>query len=382
MIGIVRVLTALQAILALRVFIRMAQTSRGSRVERQMSAGDIPIEHVTVLVPVLNEAQRLSPCLAGLTEQGPEVREILVVDGGSRDGTQDLVQRWAAQDPRVRLVDAAPIPIRVNGKAHGLAIGLAHAAATPWILTFDADVRPAPELVRSLLSHAAREDIPALSAATQQELSGEAEGLVHPAMLATLVYRFGIPGTAMTDVDRIQANGQCFLVRRDVLDAAGGFAPLTDSVCEDVTLARTIASSGRPVGFYETEGLVSVEMYAGWRDAWENWSRSLPMRDRHSGWAGRLGLSEVLLVQAAPLWLAPLYGRWLGRADPATMLNIGLLVARVGVLGGMARAYTSLPWTYWLSLATDMPVAIRLIVMWRRRRHSWRGRDFSSGDME
>lgn len=381
MIGIVRVLSVLQAVLALRVFIRMARTARGSSIERQMSSGDgDAIEQVTVLLPVLNEAGRLSPCLAGLTEQGPEVAEILVVDGGSRDGTQDLVRGWTERDPRVRLLDAAPVPAGVNGKAHGLAFGLAQATATPWILTIDADVRPAPELVRSLLAHAAREGVSALSAATQQELSGEAEGLVHPAMLATLVYRFGIPGTATADLDRVQANGQCFLVRRNVLDAAGGFAAVTDSVCEDVTLARTIASRGSPVGFYETEGLVSVEMYAGWRDAWENWSRSLPMRDRHSGWPGRVGLAEVLLVQATPLWLAPLYGRWLGRTDAATMLNIGLLAARIGVLGGMARAYSSLPWTYWLSPATDLPVALRIIVMWRRRQHRWRGRDFLSGD--
>jgi dolichol-phosphate mannosyltransferase len=375
---IARVLAAIQLVLAARVFVRMASTARGTRIEPALeptAAGQ-----VTVLVPVLNETARLAPCLTGLVAQGPEVAEILVVDGGSADGTRDIVRAWARRDPRIRLVDAAPVPEGVNGKAHGLAVGLRHATGSSWILTIDADVRPAPGLTRAMLAHARHERIDALSAATRQRLSGAAEALVHPAMLTTLVYRFGIPGDATADVDRVQANGQCFLVRREVLNAAGGFDAALGSVCEDVTVARAIARHGHPVGFYEAGDLVQVEMYTGWRDAWENWSRSLPMRDRHSGLAGRVGLLEVLLVQAAPLWLATLWGWRLGRREPAAALNAALLIARSGVLGGTVRAYERPPATYWLSPLADLPVALRLIAMWRRRQHRWRGRDITAGD--
>jgi dolichol-phosphate mannosyltransferase len=377
--AVARVLAAIQLVLAVRVFARMVSTARGSRIERA-GAGNLKVGQVTVIVPVLDEVDRLSPCLAGLIEQGPEVGEILVVDGGSTDGTPDLVGRWSARDPRIRLIDASPAPAGVNGKAHNLQAGLQHAGASPWVLTIDADVRPARGSVSALLAHASRERVPALSAATRQRLSGAAEALVHPAMLTTLVYRFGIPGGATTDPEQVQANGQCFLVRRDVLDDAGGFARVLDSVCEDVTLARNIAQRGHRVGFYEAGDLVQVEMYAGWRDAWQNWSRSLPMRDRHSGLAGRIGLAEVLLVQAAPPWLAAWWASRLGRREPAAMLNAALAVARLGVLGGTARAYVFVPPTYWLSPLADVPVALRLIAMWRRRRHRWRGRDFISGD--
>jgi dolichol-phosphate mannosyltransferase len=379
MMTLARVLAAIQLVLAARVFARMASTARGSRIERA-SAGDLKVGQVAVLVPVLNEVERLSRCLAGLTEQGPEVGEILVIDGGSTDGTPDLVGGWVARDPRIRLIDASPVPAGVNGKAHNLQVGLQHASVAPWVLTIDADVRPAPGLVAALLSHADHERVPALSAATRQRLSGAAEALVHPAMLTTLVYRYGIPGGATTDVNRVQANGQCFLVRRGVLDDAGGFARALDSVCEDVTLARNIAQRGHRVGFYEAGDLAEVEMYAGWRDAWVNWSRSLPMRDRHSGWAGRLGLAEVLMVQAAPLWLAPWWGCLLGARDPATTLNVALSIARLGVLGGTVRAYHNPAATYWLSPLLDLPVALRLIAMWRRRRHRWRGRELIAGD--
>jgi dolichol-phosphate mannosyltransferase len=367
-----------QAILAWRVIARMVATANGRRIERQTELSD-PMDRVSVLVPVLNEATRLRPCLDGLVAQGPEVAEILVIDGGSTDGTPAVAGYYAARDHRVRLVSAAPVPAGRNGKAHGLQVGLRESdRGSRWILTIDADVRPDPLLVRSLLAHAHAEHLPALSAATRQRLSGPAEGLVHPAMLATLVYRYGIPGHATDRVERVQANGQCFLVWRDVLEAVGGFAGVMDSVCEDVTLARALAAEDCRVGFYETDDLVAVEMYAGWRDAWDNWTRSLPMRDRFA--RGDVGLAEVLLVQALPPWLLPLAWALGGRLHTATLLNVALVCTRLGVLAGMGRAYVNRPATYWLSPLCDLPVALRLWQMARRRTHTWRGRALVPGD--
>lgn len=375
----ISILALAQVLLASRVFYRMARTAGGRRVQRS----DHPAgseERVTVLVPVLNEAHRLGPCLQGLVTQELELAEILVIDGGSIDGTQDLIRDWEARDNRVRLIDAAPVPDGVNGKAYGLQVGLEHSTSgTFWLLTIDADVRPEQALVRSLLAHASAERLQALSIATRQHISGAAEGMLHPAMLATLVYRFGIPGIATQRVDRVQANGQCFLVNRATIEAVGGFSSVMSSVCEDVTLARAIAARGVPVGFYETDSLVSVEMYAGWRDAWHNWTRSLPMRDRYCRRASDLGLLEVALVQAAPIWLLPL-SRWrYGSRHPLTLLNIALVWARIGVLTGMARAYVERPWTYWCSPLLDVPVVLRVLWMSRRSKYLWRGRVIDSG---
>ena len=56
------------------------------------------------------------------------------------------------------------------------------------------------------------------------ELSGTAEGIVHPALLTTLVYRFGIPGHVTRRVAEVQANGQCALYRCEPLECSGGLA--------------------------------------------------------------------------------------------------------------------------------------------------------------
>lgn len=369
-----------QGLLAGSVFLRMARTANGVRVQAVDDEG-LPGGLVSILIPVLNEAHRLGPCLEGAMAQGREVAEILVIDGGSTDGTRELVEHHASLDDRIRLVDASPVPAGVNGKAYGLQVGVSQGdPSSAWLLTLDADVTPHPLLARSLVAHARAEDVPALSIASQQRLSGAAEGILHPAMLTTLVYRFGIPGQATDRVDAVQANGQCMLIAREALDAVGGFSHGLTSVNEDVTVARAIVASGRRVGFYESEGLVSVQMYAGWREAWNNWTRSLPMRDRFAGSAGTRGLAEVLCVQALPPGLAVYAWRFLGKKHPFTVLNLALTMARFGVLQGTARAYRPRPWTYWLSPVADPLVALKLIVVSRQKRHQWRGRTVVTGE--
>lgn len=71
-----------------------------------MAASPVGSPVVSVVLPVLNEARDLPVLLAQLREQetAPGDLEIVVSDGGSTDGTQDLVQRLAADWPPLRLV--------------------------------------------------------------------------------------------------------------------------------------------------------------------------------------------------------------------------------------------------------------------------------------
>ena len=62
---------------------------------------------VTVAMPCLDEARFIEPCLRSVLAQDwhADRLEILVADGGSTDGTREVVGRIAAEDPRVTLVD-------------------------------------------------------------------------------------------------------------------------------------------------------------------------------------------------------------------------------------------------------------------------------------
>lgn len=377
-------LVAVEAALGARVLARYIRGKGGATLSAQATDTTDTTERIGVILPVLNEARRVGPCLDGLMAQGSAVAEILVVDTGSTDGTQALVASFRARDPRVRLIDASPIPSGWNGKAWGLERGLRQMdGSCRWALTVDADTRPAPGLARALLAHATQSNEAAFSVATRQEIHGAGEGLLHPALLTTLVYRFGPPGRVATRVSQTQANGQCCVFRRDALEAVGGFAAVRESICEDVTIARLLVSKGAAVGFYEAGDLIRVRMYEGWRETWRNWTRSLPMRDRFFGVAGVVGLLEVTCAQAlAPLTLLALLVTWrpLGPLR-ATLLavTIALTALRVGTLFGVAHAYTRRPWTFWLSPLCDLPVALQLWVSALRRRHVWRGRALIRG---
>ncbi|MGE5302473.1 MAG: glycosyltransferase [Alphaproteobacteria bacterium] len=356
---------------AWRAITRSLKLSPGVRVE----PSDTPrTGRLTILLPVLNESRRISPCLQSLITQPEEAAEILVVDGGSTDDTPQIVKRYHTIDERVRLIDASPVDPSWTGKAWGLNVGLeASDAHSEWILCVDADVRASPQLVRSLLNHATRTGVNSFSLATTQRLAGLADALIHPAMLTTLIYRFGSPGKATRSVHRVVANGQCFISRRETLLKTGAFFAARASLCEDITIARRLAECGEAVGFYESDRLVAVSMYSDWRETWANWPRSLPMRDQYFGWREWLGLCKVLFFQALPL-PAFLLSTFFGRLSWLTFAAGTLALFRLGILAGTARAYQPRPWTFWLSPLCDLPVAWKLFASAFAREHVWRGR--------
>ena len=81
---------------------------------------------LSVVIPTLNAAAELPATLAAL---GAAPNEVLVVDGGSTDGTR---QAAAAHGARVLLAPA--------GRGEQLATGAA-AATQPWLLLLHADTR-------------------------------------------------------------------------------------------------------------------------------------------------------------------------------------------------------------------------------------------------
>lgn len=127
----------------------VGNTSHGSLVQDDSGeTRDAPaLAHVpvTVVIPTLNEAARI----AGLLEDLAWADEIIVVDGGSSDGTDALA---ATAGARVMTVAGQTIADQRNA-----GIG---AARNRWILTMDADERVTPEL-RDELDRLARDPNPA-----------------------------------------------------------------------------------------------------------------------------------------------------------------------------------------------------------------------------
>ena len=59
---------------------------------------------ISIAVPSYNYASYLDACLCSILEQDYDNFEVLIADGGSTDGSLNIIKRFCDQDPRCRLV--------------------------------------------------------------------------------------------------------------------------------------------------------------------------------------------------------------------------------------------------------------------------------------
>jgi dolichol-phosphate mannosyltransferase len=341
---------------------------------------------VSVVVPTLNEALRISPLLAGLSRQSYEVREIIVVDSKSQDGTPDLVKTAAVTDPRFRVMTDDPLPSGWVGRPWALHNGfLFTTEGSEWFLGMDADIQPHAGLVASLVKTAIAQGYDLVSLSPQFILKYPGECWLQPALLMTLLYRFDPTGIYTEQPERVMANGQCFLCRRSVLQAVNGYSSAKGSFCDDVTLARNIASAGFKVGFLDGANVLKVRMYEGALETWKEWGRSLDLKDatsRAQVWGDLWLLSSV---QGLPLLILLSYLLF-----PAVVfslptllllgLNTFLLVIRFALLLAIAPSYdrkdATGSWLFWLSPLADPLAVLRIFLSALRTPKEWRGRKY------
>ncbi|MDB4917005.1 MAG: putative glycosyltransferase [Gemmatimonadetes bacterium] len=330
---------------------------------------------ISIIVATLNEAHRIAPCIEGLIAQGPVVGEILFVDSGSTDGTGALIEAAARRDPRIRLLRDDPLPGGWVGKVWALQHGLAH-ASTPWVLGMDADTIPQPGMAAGVLGAARVNRYAAVSFAPRFRISTAAERWLQPALLVTLVYRFGAAG-ADSDSERVMANGQCFLARRSTLLGAGGYSSAKASFSDDVTLARHLARRGHRVGFLDGSRLYDVRSYTSAVQAWREWGRSLDLKDSTSRTRQCADVLFLLVVQGTPVPVF-LFVAAAGVSGFELLLStsLALFAVRVMLQFALAASYAERGVAFWLSPLADPLAALRILLSSLRRPRSWRGRSY------
>jgi CDP-glycerol glycerophosphotransferase len=100
---------------------------------------------VTVVTAVRDDRERLPRAVASALAQAVDL-EVVVVDGGSTDGTWQVAQELAARDPRVRV-------LRCDGSLPGAPRNKAlDEARGRWVLSLDSDDELEPGAVAALLS--------------------------------------------------------------------------------------------------------------------------------------------------------------------------------------------------------------------------------------
>lgn len=110
----------------------------------------MPSPHLGVVIPAYNEAARIGPSLARIGEY-LATREggwtVSVVDDGSTDETADIVRKFAATTPGIRLLSYAPN----HGKGYAVRKGMLETQAD-FLLLSDADLASPIEEVDKLFA--------------------------------------------------------------------------------------------------------------------------------------------------------------------------------------------------------------------------------------
>jgi rSAM/selenodomain-associated transferase 2 len=179
------------------------------------------VPKLSIIVPVLNEADIIADTLAALAPLRQRGAEVIVADGGSRDGTVDLAR------PGADRVIVAP-----RGRAAQMNAG-ASLARGDVLLFLHADTRlpgNADALVLAGLKRSGR-------AWGRFDIAIAGRSPLLAPVARTINLRSRLTGIATGD--------QAIFVTRDVFARLGGFPDLP--LMEDVALSRTLKRVSRPL---------------------------------------------------------------------------------------------------------------------------------------
>ena len=242
-------------------------------------------------MPARNEERTIGRSVASLAEQ-PEIREIIVVNDQSSDGTGEILRRLAAEQPKLRVVDAGPLPAGWVGKNHAAWLG-AGKATCDWLLFTDADAVHLPGSTARALADAESSGAALVSYSPGQEMHTWWERAVIPFVFCRLSQLYSFAAVNDPESPAAAANGQYLLIRRSAYDKIGGHAAVREEVLEDVALARLAKSAGIRLHFAPGDQICRVRMYATFGDMWEGWSKNLlPL----IAWSGQRVTRELFSV--------------------------------------------------------------------------------------
>lgn len=103
--------------------------------------------HVSILIPVMNEAENILPLYYEIKKYTPEDFEIIFVNDGSTDDTIFEIKQLSAKDSRVRCISFS----RNFGHQNALMAGIDYAEGE-YVITMDGDLQHPPSFIPQILT--------------------------------------------------------------------------------------------------------------------------------------------------------------------------------------------------------------------------------------
>ncbi len=338
---------------------------------------DLPSMQLSAIVPARNEEDCVGECLRSLASQSDAVFhlgvdwEILLVDDGSTDRTKAIAEGVGG----VTVKEARPLPSGWMGKANAVWTG-AQAAKGNWLLFTDADTVHEPGNLIRAMHEADKAKVAMLSYSPRQMVTGFWQRALMPLVFCELALSYPPEKVSNPESTLAAANGQFILVKREAYFAAGGHAAVSESVLEDVALARRIKRRKVGLRFRYAPDALSTRMYRNFGQMYEGWTKNLALLFGNSLALAAWRVIDLLLLIGLPVlffaYYQPVLLWWALMALWArTLWRFYRRVARSNFpFWDCALAIFGLPLFSWLLVRSWFHHTLKKRVVWKGRSYA------------
>jgi hypothetical protein len=334
---------------------------------------------VSVLIPARNEESNIKTALAAVLANRDCEFEVIVLDDQSVDRTAEIVREMAADDPRVRLEFAPPLPGGWCGKQHACHV-LSQLARYPLLVFLDADVRLAPDALGRVSNFMNQSGVSLASGFPRQKTHTISEKLLIPLIHFVLLGFLSLDAMRRSKSPAMSAGcGQLFAASRAAYNACGGHAAIRDTLHDGIRLPRNFRKAGFSTGLFDATDVAVCRMYRTNAETWAGLGKNATE-----------GLAAPATILPATILLAG------GQILPFVLLFFSASLSRIGfIAAGTAAALAFLPrwtaaWKFKQSVVSaclhPIGVASLLAIQWWAaigkilgKPSQWKGRSYSHG---
>lgn len=332
-------------------------------------------EPISILLPVLNEAERIAPTLQSLMEQhGVPNLELIIRDDGSTDQTIALVNRLTKNAPfKVQLItDDQCAPTGWVSKSWSCQ-RMSEIATGTTLVFIDADVKFSPTAIAQAVSTLRSSGLDLISPYPKQAAVTWSERIIQPLLQWSWITFLPLRlAEQSSNPSLTAANGQFLVIDANRYRSCGGHGANPAAVLDDIALLQAVKSDGGRDIVVDGTNLATTRMYRNVTELTEGYTKSL-----WSAVGGRLQSRLLSLFLILTYVIPPIAA--LSRSTPK--------IQRAGAIGFLAAILSRIAvarqtGSRKLPDAVTHPIAIAGYVVlseisWRQRLKGkllWRGR--------
>ena len=338
---------------------------------------------VAVVIPARDEAASIESVVKSWAAQryeGP--LRVIVVNDQSSDGTPEIARHAFAGSPRFELIHAPDRPPGWTGKLWAVSRGVeaARRFQPEFILFTDADIVHAPDTLQALVSKAEADGFDLVSLMVRLHCSTPAERALIPAFVFFFFLLYPPAGIADPKSKVAGAAGGCMVVRRRVLEQAGGIEAIRGELIDDCAMAAAIKRVGGRVFLAPAESSESLRVYATFGEVGNMIARSAFTQLGYSVWLLAGTLAGLFVTYLLPAGLA------MFAHGPARIGGVAAWLMMAIAFRPVNRYYRqSLAWCFALPAIAAFYGGATLysaVRYWQGRGGEWKGRTQAAASRE